>query len=276
MKIVHVLPVVIVPLLLACGAVTTVAMPTPTLPSPASTAPSPAEAVPPAPLATATTSALASIPEAILITEPGPGSRLVSPLHLAGIADPTFEQTLVIRIVLDDGTVLAGPTPVTIGTDVGQRGPFGADIPFTLTGERNALIQVYAESARDGGVTHLASVGVTLSGPGPASIVAASEHPEQITILSAATGGGVAHVQGFGLATFEQTLLVQVYDAGGTLVGSQSVIVQAPDLGQPGSFTAEVPFTVAAAGPGRVVVRDVSPANGADVHVASIEVTLQP
>ncbi|HLC04664.1 MAG TPA: hypothetical protein VJK02_16640 [Anaerolineales bacterium] len=62
----------------------------------------------------------------------------------------------------------------------------------------------------------------------------------------------------------------------GNVVASQAVIVNAPDLGQPGPYTADLPYGVAASGPGRVVVRDVSPAFGGDVHPASVEVDLKP
>ena len=56
--------------------------------------------------------------------------------------------------------------PDTIGT----RGPFEVDVPFDLAGERSALLQVYSASARDGGLTHLSSVGVLLAIGGPADI----------------------------------------------------------------------------------------------------------
>jgi hypothetical protein len=217
--------------------------------------------------------------EAILILEPGNGSRLTSPIHVAGIADPTFEQTLVVRVVFDDGSELA-VQPVTIAADIGRRGPFAGDIPFIVSGERHAFIQVYDQSARDGGVIHLASVGVILTDTGPAEIAPAEPHPEQIAIFRPVNGevieGGLVRVEGFGLAGFEQTLLIEVYDADGSLVGSQPIIVKAPDLGLPGPFSADILYAVAVTGPGRIVVRDVSPAFGGDSHLASVEVMLEP
>ena len=48
-------------------------------------------------------------PEAIVILEPGPGSRLRSPLRVAGVADPTHEQTLVLRGLRPDGSELIAP-----------------------------------------------------------------------------------------------------------------------------------------------------------------------
>ncbi len=217
--------------------------------------------------------------EAILILEPGSGSSLTSPIHVAGIADPSFEQTLVVRVVFVDGSELV-IQPVTIAADIGQRGPFEVDIPFTVSGTRQAFIQVYDLSARDGGVVHLASVGVTLTDAGPADIKAVEPHLEQIAIFQPVFGevieGGVVHVEGFGLGGFEQTLLIEVYDAGGNIVGSLPIIVNAPDLGLPGIFSGDVPYEAAVAGPGRIVVRDISPAFGGDSHLSSVEVTLEP
>jgi hypothetical protein len=104
-------------------------------------------------------------------------------------------------------------------------------------------------------------------------------HPERISSISCACEniqGGVVHVEGFGLASFEQTLLVEVEDGGGGVVGSMPVIVDAPDLGQPGTFSVDISYTVSEAGPGRIVVRDVSPAFGGNTHLASVEVNLSP
>ncbi len=218
-------------------------------------------------------------PEAILILEPGPGSFLTTPLHITGFADPTFEQTLAVNILLDDGTQLATET-VNIRADVGQRGPFTAEIPFTISEPHQVFIRVFNVSPRDGGVIHLASVGVTLSDSGQQKLVQAAPHLEQIAIFKPKPGqdinSGTVLVEGFALAGFEQTLVIEVQDAQGQVVGMQPVIVNAPDLGQPGPFNLELPYHVNVAGPGRVVVRDISPAFGGDVHLSSVDVMLSP
>jgi hypothetical protein len=217
--------------------------------------------------------------EAILILEPGPGSRLASPIHVAGIANPTFEQTIIVRIVLDDGTELM-IHPLTIAADIGQRGPFEGDVEFAVSGERNALIQIYDQSARDGGIVHLASVGVTLLSEGPVEIVSVEPHPEAIVIdepeFGAMVSGGVVHVEGIGLASFEQTLVIEVHDVEGNVVGSQPIIVSAPDWGFPGPFSADVPYEVSVEGPGRIVVIDPLPVFDGLGHISSVEITLAP
>lgn len=217
--------------------------------------------------------------EAILILEPGPGSRVTSPIRVAGIADPTFEQNLVIRIVSVEGIELA-LQPTTIAADLGRRGPFEAQVSISIAEEQNVLIQVYDQSARDGGTIHLASVGVLLVPGGDVDIRPADPHPEDVHIIQPSLGdvisGGMLHVEGFGLASFEGTLVVEVYDATGTLVGSQALIVNSPEMGIPGPFSADVSYEVGEQGPGRIVVLDPLPVFDGISHIASVEVALGP
>jgi hypothetical protein len=89
-------------------------------------------------------------------------------------------------------------------------------------------------------------------------------------------GGGSVRVEGFGLASFEQTLVIEVQDQDGRVIASQPVMVNATELGQPGPFSAEIAYELDSPGPGRIAVRDISPAFGGDVHVASVEILLEP
>jgi hypothetical protein len=214
--------------------------------------------------------------EAILILEPGPGSQVSSPVRIAGIADPAFEQTLVVRIVLADGTELE-EIPTMIQAELGGRGPFELEYPFTATGQ--AFIQVYDLSAAVPGIVHLSSVGVTLQPNGPQDIRPVEPQPEQIAIFQPQNGdtiqGGFLTVEGYGLASFEQTLVVEVIDQNGEVVGME-VVTLASELGEPGPFSTQVTYSVDAPGPALVSVRDISPAFGGDVHVNSVHVDLHP
>lgn len=251
------------------------ANPAPTEPVPTAAAPTGAPAASPTP----PPGMPAQPEEAILILAPGPGSRLPGPIRVAGEANSTFEQNLVVRVVNLEGEELA-LTPTTIQAELGQRGPFEALVEVPVSEATQVFIQVYSDSPRDGGITHLAAVGVTLAPGEPEDIRPVEAYTERITIfqpgIAAQISGGVLRVEGFALASFEQHLTVEVLDADGNVVGMQPVTVQAPDLGQPGPFSVDVPYTVSAAGPGRVVVRDPSPAFPGDVHLASVEVQLAP
>lgn len=262
---------------------------TPTIASTATTAPSatpePAATATAAPAATETTAPVepgegeeVEDQEAILILAPGNGSRVTSPVRVAGEADPTFEQSLAVRIVTIDGETLV-TAPSMIVAELGERGPFEAEVAFSVTEETQAWIQVFATSARDGGVTHLSSVGLTLAPDGEADIAEATPHPERIAIESPEAGatvsGGVVEVRGRGLASFEQTLIVELLDEEGRLITSTPLMVQAVDLGEWGTFEATLSYEISGEMPARVVVYDPSPAFGGEVHLASVEVTLE-
>jgi hypothetical protein len=232
---------------------------------------------------TATPSEAALPQEAILILAPGNGSRLVHQVHVEGVADSTFEQTLVIEVVAfaEEEQVLARQ-PAMIEAELGQRGPFAADIEFAFTTEADApgQVRVYATSPRDGGLTHLASAHVTLGASGADDIRPAEAHAEQITLTSpepaATIAGGTARIEGIGLASFEQTLVAEIYDADGILIGRAPITVDAPEYGVSGPFAVDVAYAAVAAGPGRIVVLDPSPAFGQTLHLASVEVLIEP
>jgi hypothetical protein len=218
-------------------------------------------------------------PEAeIAILAPGPGSRVVNPVRIAGMADPTFEQALVVRIVSADGAEIA-LVPTMISAMLGERGPFEVDVDVAVAEDTQAFIQVYDVSARDGKIVAMESVGVTLAADGAEEIISLSPYRQQVAILSPNIGdtvaGGLAHVTAFGWAGFEQTLVVEVQDETGEVVGMIPVTLTG-DFGEAVPFTAEVPYTVGAAGPGRIAIRDISPAFGGDRFVTSVEVSLTP
>lgn len=218
------------------------------------------------------------VSEAILIREPGPGSRITSPLHLTGMADPAFEQTLVVRLVRADGSLLL-EQPLQIAADIGERGPFEADLAFNLSTEENVLVQILDLSPRDGGIVHLASTAVMLLPGGTEDITPGPPQHEQLQILRPRSGdqveGGRVLVEGFGLASFENTLVVEVYDAGGEVVGSTPCMTSAVEPGEPGWFSVEVEYNVTSEGPGRVVVVDPLPVFNGIGHVASVPVAIR-
>ncbi len=218
--------------------------------------------------------------DAIQIQEPGPGSRLTdSVLHIAGTAAPTFEQTLVVRVVLDDGTEINRAT-TNIQADAGQRGPFSIDMGFAVVGERQAFIQVFSVSPRDGGITHLSSVVVTLADAGTQDIRPAVTVNEPIVVANPIAGGvvsgGIAYIEGYAAPSFENHLFIEIVDAGGNVIGSSPVIVDAPDFGVPGPFSVDIPYTVSEAQAGRIVLHDPSAAFEGDVHLVSVEINLEP
>ena len=217
--------------------------------------------------------------EAIVITEPGPGSRVISPIRVVGEADPTFEQTLVVRLVNADGNEMALTSTTIQSPDYG-RGPYEVEVPFSVTAEEPAWIQVFSEDARDGGLVHLASAGVTLLPSGTPSIVQSTPEPERIAIyapeMAQVVSGGTLHLEGFGWASFEQTLVADLVDIDGNTLARQNITINSSEMGQPGPFSVELPYTVKTRTPAKVIVRDPSAAFGGTLHLSSVNVTLDP
>lgn len=82
-------------------------------------------------------------------------------------------------------------------------------------------------------------------------------------------------VQGQSRPTFEQNLVVAVYDQFGELLGLTPTTLDSP-AGSPGNFNTELAFTVSSEQPGRVSVYETSAMDGGMVHLSSVEVTLRP
>ncbi|MCW5851340.1 MAG: LysM peptidoglycan-binding domain-containing protein [Anaerolineae bacterium] len=120
-------------------------------------------------------------------------------------------------------------------------------------------------------------VGQVLTIPGGGGVPTPTPGP-RITILSPAADATVTspvRVSGWGRAAFEQTLVIRILDAGGRVVGQQPVIVQS-EIGQPGPFSADVPFTIPIGTQnGRIEVVDYSPRDGSVLASASVNVRLR-
>lgn len=229
--------------------------------------------------------------EAILILEPGITSNVTSPVRVAGLADPAFEQTVIVQVSDESGETV-GALATQIQADVSQRGPFEVEVPFTVSADQAGRILVFTISPRDGGLTHLASVEVTLLASGAATINPAERHKESIAIfepqLLASISGGTLHLSGFSDYVFENVLNVALCGAGGggvsdllcgtadNLLATGTVNVNSPDIGQPGPFEGDLSYTVAGGIPARLVVYNTSPRDGGITHLSAVDVQLAP
>jgi hypothetical protein len=243
------------------------------------------------PLPALTPTAAASLQEVIQILSPATGSSVTSPVIISGLADGTFEQALVVQITDENGAVLT-IAPTLIAAELGQRGPFEAEAPFGVSHDQPGRLSVFSTSARDGGLTHLASVEVTLLAAGTAQLVTAEPRGEVHVIESPAIlstiQGGVVHLSGFSEYVFENNLLLALCGEGGSgepdlvcgtkdnILATGFTTVRSPDIGQPGPFEADLTFTLPRAMAGRIAVYSDSPRDGGILHLTSQEVRLEP
>lgn len=259
--------------------------------APAATATSPAAPVTVEPTLGADDGTGESGLEAILLSLPGFGSVVTSPVTVQGQSRPTFEQNLVVAVYDENGQVLA-LQPTTIQSEAGTPGDFSIDLSFLVANEQPGRISVYETSAMDGGMVHLSSVEVTLSPSGPANIVPAEFHFESIYITQPVAlqevSGGVITVNGMSDYYFESQLGLLLCGPGGQGAGddlcgtidnvlAQSVaMIDSPEMGLPGPFSGELIYSVSEPTPVRIVVYAASARDGGWLHVSSIPVMLLP
>lgn len=82
-------------------------------------------------------------------------------------------------------------------------------------------------------------------------------------------------VSGQSRPTFEQNLVIAIYDEAGNQIALTPTTIAA-DAGSPGPFSAELIFSVTHEQAGRIAVMEHSAMDGGIVHLISIEVTLLP
>ncbi len=97
----------------------------------------------------------------LFVDEPAWGASIASPVHVAGLAN-AFEATFELRIADVEGRGLAAGT-VTATCGTGCWGEFGVDVPFSIQAGGPGVLQVFEESAKDGGRLNLREYAVTLT-----------------------------------------------------------------------------------------------------------------
>jgi hypothetical protein len=217
--------------------------------------------------------------EAVALFEPGPGSQVTSPLHITGFAGPSRDERLHLRLIGEEGQVLAEHTTFLLSSP-GIAGRFAWDLPFHIDGvaERGRLIATI-DSLRDGRLSHLASVPLVLLSFGEPLLRSTTHGPEKLTIVSprknSVLHGGVVTVVGGGWTDSDLPLTIEVLDRSGAAIGSLQLPLDVPP-GTSAVFQAEVHFQVDRLQVGRVSVSEFSPDLPGLVHVATIDVVLQP
>jgi len=133
-------------------------VPTPTPTATFTPSPSPTTAETPT-LAATLTPTVATSSENISVTMPKPYDEVVSPLHVEGTAR-VFENLVSIRLKNSAGQIIASATANASAPDVGQFGPYTADLTFApQTG--TGTLEVLSFSAIDGSEINLVSIPIT-------------------------------------------------------------------------------------------------------------------
>ena len=96
----------------------------------------------------------------ITMTSPTVNGKLQSPVVITGDAS-VFEAALQWRISDTGGRVIAeGSTTASLGAP--GRGTYSVSVPYTVTAETVAFVEVFSRSPKDGNIDELVRVPVTL------------------------------------------------------------------------------------------------------------------
>jgi len=218
--------------------------------------------------------------ESLALLQPGPNSQVVSPIQIVGRGGPSFSNRVHLRLIGEDGRVIAQQT-IYLWAVAGHAGVFSTELPFeiALVGEA-ARLEASTDALRDGRREHLTTVHLILLSEGTPLIHPVIDGPERLAIFSPREGarveGGSLHVRGAGWVESDGPLAVVVLDDQWTVVGSSDVALQAPGVGQLGTFEADIAYQVPTLQYGRIAVFERSADGTQMVHFTSLEVLLRP
>jgi hypothetical protein len=224
-----------------------------------------------------------SVDEAIWIESPLSGEHVGDEFLLQGIADPTFEQNMGIRLVGENGDELfRGNT--TIQVEAGTRGGFSATIDIADAPTQPAILQVFSSNPKDGSLMHLSSVIIQIKS-GTSSNASPNSPVERISISNITQPSTSSEheviVTGNAWGSFENTLNFAVCgeNSGNNpdlICGSIEnrlndglITTDASDMGLPGNFEISITNTDTFPPSATIVVYSVSPMNGAVDHASS-------
>jgi hypothetical protein len=187
-----------------------------------------------------------------------------------------------MRLLGEDGRVLAeGSTWLHVLEGMGYAGRFYGEVPFEIQGVAEAgRLEIRMYSYRYGQLSHLSTVDLTLLSVGSPLIHPAFDGPEKLAIFwpreEAIVEGGQIVVQGAGWVDSDLPLTVEVLNRYDEVLGSAQVHLDAPAVGQLGTFMVEVSYETEYPQWARVAVSEYSADIPGLIHYSSVEVWLKP
>ncbi len=233
-----------------------------------------------APTATPTRISLPLPQERLVIEAPGPRSQVTSPVRVAGWAGPSFQGKVFVRLIGEQGQEIARTTTYLLAQE-GSAGSFVVTVPFSISGLAEAgLVEVSFHNLLNNRLDHLSTRPVVFLSVGEPRIFTNLAVAEKVAVFSPredrVVRGGIASIRGGAWLDEDLPLRIEIHDRAGVLVGVADVPVQAPALGELGTFGADVAFTIPYAQYGRIVVIERSQAPPGVRHVTSLRVWLEP
>ena len=219
-------------------------------------------------------------PAQLTIFRPGPGSHMTSPFQVFGRGGPSFNERVSIRLYGEDGRLISERLTYLL-VYPGRAGNFVTEIEFdTPFVAEAARLEVSTQDLRHGRLSQLASVDLVLLSTGYPRVHPQLDGPEKLAILSPKDGtliaGGVVQVRGAGWAVSDLPLTVELLDRNGSSLARQQVWLEAPAIGQAGTFSVDLTYQIPFSQFARVAISEQSAGIPGTLHYSSVEVWLQP
>jgi hypothetical protein len=218
--------------------------------------------------------------ERIILEAPGPGSQVVSPVRIAGWGGPSSQGRLFVRLIGEQGQVIARTTTFILAPE-GASGQFVLTVPFTLAGVAEAgLVEVSYNGYVTGQLEHISTRPVVFLSVGPGRIHTNQTTAEKLSLFAPRQDqvmrDGQIFVSGAAVLDEDLPLLIEVLDRAGEVIASTEVELQAPALGELGTYQAQLSYQVPHGQYGLVAVTERGLRPPSVRHYTSVRVYLQP
>lgn len=219
-------------------------------------------------------------PKAMLLrlAEPGPMSKVTSPIELTFYISPDFVGNTRIELIGEDGRQLYAKAFRTFATEGSTK--VSEKIKFQLSGIAEvARLQISTFDFKSGQMMALNSVRLLLLAEGDTQLTPPLAPLEHVLVRVPKWGdevnGGALNAQGEIRPVNDSPVMVELYDEAGTLLNAQMLALQ-PDNGSYQFFHISLPYKVDRRMPGRLVFRQDDDRLGGLAYFFSREVFLNP
>ncbi len=213
------------------------------------------------------------------ITNPGPLSKVISPIPLRALVVPGAEGKVMIELLGEDGRVLVRQL-VYLNANLGRKAGLVADVDFDIAavGEAGRLqITVLDEFGR---ARALASVDLILLTEGVPDLTIPGDRAERLLIEEPQPGalvqGGVVVLAGQARPISKQSLVAEIITEDGRVVGTRLVDIPAGPVSEHRHFLVEIPYSVTEPTWVRIILRERGDRIPGTAYLSSVEVLLSP
>ena len=215
------------------------------------------------------------------IYNPGPDSRISSPLNISAYALPGDQGKVTVQLWGEDGSIIAEQLIKLSSSNSGWVS-FTTQFPFEINSGGEAALLTLTTFDGFGRRIAVNSVPLLLIQIGNSEIESTGFTKEPFVLksptASSTVSGGILHLKGYAHPSSNAPLIVELIKTNGGVVASKQVALSTPAAGEDYvAFSVDIPYKVSTATPVRISLRQMTDqAPFLDRTLSSLLVTLQP